>query len=296
MTLSVVIPAHGRLGLLVRCLTALKRTHQGDSVPFDVCVVDDGSGLDEEAVRKSVDPDYPLTWRSFPEVRGRAAARNESIASTAGDIVVFLDSDMEVHPGFVAAHLDVHSRYPGSAVIGRIIWPDGGSYLRYIGTRGVTKLRPGEYTPPWYFVTGNASVRRADLPAVRQFDESLPGWGGEDLDLGMRLGQRGIMFKYASEAVSFHHFDGDLAGHVARMERYGKDTVPVLVGRYPALMGVLKLDMLKSPFWRFIVRLNVASFVQKIVGMTDRLPLPDAVFDYITFAAYARGWMEGAGS
>jgi len=296
MTLSVVIPAHGRVSLLVKCLTALKREHQGDGVPFDVCVVDDGSGLDDEAVRKSVEPDYPLTWRRFFGVKGRAAARNKGIASTSGDIVVFLDSDMEVHPGFAAAHLDVHSRYPGSAVIGRIVWPGGGSYLRYIGTRGVMKLRPGDSVPPWYFATGNASVRRSDLPEARPFDETLPGWGGEDIDLGMRLGQRGIAFKYVLGAVSFHHFDGDLAGHVARTERYGRDTVPVLVGRYPVLMGVLKLDKLKSPFWRFVVRRTVALSVQKIAGMTDRLPLPDAVFDYLTFAAYARGWMEGAGS
>ena len=38
-----------------------------------------------------------------------------------------------------------------------------------------------------YFLTGNASVRRADLERVGGFDESFTGYGHEDLELGYRL-------------------------------------------------------------------------------------------------------------
>jgi len=294
MDISVVIPAHGRTDLLVRCLVSLKRGRQGDG-DYEICVVDDGGGIDERSVRDGAEPDYPLVWRSFPVSRGRSAARNEGIRSTSGGIVVFLDSDMEAREGFLAAHSNRHRNRPRTAVIGGIEWPSGGSFLRYIGSRGVAKLTPGDEVPCRYFVTGNASVARSDLPAGNAFDETLPGWGGEDLDLGLRLREAGVTFVSAPEAASYHHFDGDLRGHVARTRLYGEKTLPVLTGRRPELARDLRLDLLESPLWRAAVSGAVAGPVCLAARIFDRLPLPDAVFDYLTFAAYARGWLTGSG-
>jgi len=292
MTLSVVIPAHGREDLLLRCLTSLKHDVDGD-FDCEVCVVDDGSGLDGDAVRMKLAAGESFIWRSFDRPRGRAAARNKGIRSTTGDIVVFLDSDMEIRRGFLRSHLEHHRAHPHTAVIGRILWPKGGSFLRYIGTRGVAKLKPGDAVPPWYFVTGNASVERADLPGGKAFDETLPGWGGEDLELGMRLAGTGVRFLYAPDAVSLHHFTGSLAEHVVRTERYGRETLPLLVGRYPELEHVLRLDLLESRSWRSLVHTFFFAPVLAAARVLDPLPLPDILFDYLTFAAYARGWLEG---
>jgi hypothetical protein len=49
---------------------------------------------------------------------------------------------------------------------------------------------------PWnLFYTVNCSVRAEDFWAVGGFDESLHGWGGEDLDLAFRLHRRGLSFR-----------------------------------------------------------------------------------------------------
>ncbi len=292
MNLSVIIPAYGKEELLIRCLTSLDRNMQGD-YDYEVCVVDDGSGLDENSVRQRVSPKYPLKWRSFTSVIGRSTARNEGIRSTTGDIIVFLDSDMETREGFIFAHIKSHREHPRTAVIGKVIWPKGGSFLRYIGSRGVKKLRHGETVQPWYYSTGNSSVRRCDLPGDNVFDETLQGWGGEDLDLGLKLHAAGLDFMYVPEALSYHNYDGDLSGHLHRTELYGRNTLPVLVERYPGLEKILRLDLMNSIVWRMVVHKKFFTSVARAANILDSFPLPALVFDYLTFAAYSRGWLMG---
>jgi len=292
MSLSVIIPAHGREELLIRCLTSLKGNIDVD-FECEVCVVDDGSGLDEDTIRKQLAAGSSFIWRSFHKPRGRSAARNKGIRSTTGEIIVFLDSDMEADESFLRSHYEYHSEHPHTVVVGKIEWPKGGSFLRYIGSRGVAGLKPGEPVPPWYFVTGNASVRRSDLPGGRAFDESLPGWGGEDLDLGMKLHAAGVKFAYAPEAVSRHNFEGNLAGHIRRTALYGRTVLPVLVKRHPELETILRLDNLNSLLWRIAVQKMLYTPAVLAARIFDPLPLPDCLFDYLTYAAYAGGWLKG---
>ncbi|MFC1490314.1 glycosyltransferase family 2 protein [Candidatus Latescibacterota bacterium] len=288
--ISVVIPAHGRNDLLVRCLKSLDIKTDED---FEVCVVDDGSGLDENEIRQTSAVSYPLIWRAFDAPKGRSAARNEGVKSTSGEIIVFLDSDMEIEDGFISAHSQSHAENSNTAVIGAIKWPLNGSFGKYIGTRGAVKLKENDSVPPWYFVTGNASVRRDSLPKPKAFDEELPGWGGEDLDLGMRLGADGVRFVFNSGAVSQHNFDGDLKGHVERTYLYGLNTLPILAARYPEIKRITKLHLLDSFIWRLLVSRIFFIPVYGFASVFDSFPLPTALFDYLTFASYADGWLEG---
>jgi glycosyltransferase involved in cell wall biosynthesis len=288
MDISVVIPAFGREELLIRCLNALE--HDASGLTCELCVVDDGSGLDEDSVRQRMGSSCPLVWTAFDAPRGRSAARNAGIRASSGRLVVLLDSDMEVQPGFLAAHAAFHQTHPRMAAVGTIIWPRGGSFRRYIGSRGVAKLKSGDHVPPWYFVTGNASLERTDLPPDELFDETLTGWGGEDLDLGMRLARSGIGFGVVGNAKAFHHFEGTLAEHLHRTRSYGMTALPVLTKRYPELLTVTRLDRLASPVIRFMIHSVPFHMAALLANLFDPLPIPDMFFDYLTFAAYARGW------
>ena len=290
MTLSVIIPAYGRSDLLISCLKSLNRNR---GFEYEVCVINDGSGLDENKIRTESDVSYPFIWRSFDTPRGRSSARNEGIKSTTGEIIVFLDSDMTARNGFLEAHLKSHRKHPHTASIGKIIWPKGGSFLRYISTRGVAKLKSDSSVPPWYFTTGNASIERNDLPTDSPFDETLPGWGGEDLDLGMKLHDAGVKFTFAPEAISFHNFDGNLRTHINRTYLFGLNTLPILVSRHPEILGITKLYLLKSAMLRFLIKKPVFYPILFFTNIFNALPIPVKVFDYLTFAAYARGWMKG---
>ncbi|MFA6472093.1 MAG: glycosyltransferase [Candidatus Latescibacterota bacterium] len=291
MKLSVIIPAHGREELLVLCLKSLDKCVQGN-LDYEVCVIDDGSGIDEYGIREKSAVSCPLIWRKFSSPRGRSAARNEGIRATTGEIVVFLDSDMEAREKFLRAHEEIHCIQPHTVAIGKIVWPDSGGFLRYIGSRGIAKLKPGSEAPPWYFVTGNSSVERADLLGNSPFDETISGWGGEDLDLGMKMARGGVRFISLPEAESYHHFNGTLSEHLQRTRLYGSRSVPVLIGRYPELQKTLRLDVLKSPFWRLLTSPPIYSTLALAAQAFDFLHLPAQLYDYLTFTAYSRGWRE----
>lgn len=289
MKLSVIIPAYGRQELLIRCLKSLDSGQNGE---HEVCVVDDGSGIDETLIREAALVKYPLIWRSFSGCRGRSAARNEGVQATTGEIIVFLDSDMEVLNGFIDAHIKIHSDNQDCAAVGKIIWPENGSFYRYIGSRGVNKIKDDIEIPPWYFVTGNSSVKRRNLPVEKPFDETFSGWGGEDLDLALKLHTSGVKFLFAKEAVSYHSFNGTLKNHVSRTFNYGFESLPLLIKKYPEIQKITRIEKLSSHLYKIAVNDILFYPLLEIAKLFDKTPLPMILFDYLTFAAYSRGWLR----
>jgi len=76
-----------------------------------------------------------------------------------------------------------------------------------------------------YFMTGNASVRRADLERVGRFDEAFTGYGHEDLELGYRLEAAGVRIVYEPRAVNYHWQHIPYEEQQAKMELAGRSTV-----------------------------------------------------------------------
>jgi GT2 family glycosyltransferase len=52
--------------------------------------------------------------------------------------------------------------------------------------------------------TGNSSARRDDLINIGMFDENYCGWGIEDVDLGYRLMNSGVMVKRDLHLANYH--------------------------------------------------------------------------------------------
>ena len=160
--LTVVIPATDSPATLGRCLAALARSTE----PHDVEVVADPPGS------------------------GPAAARNAGVARTNGDIVVFLDADVEVHPDALRRLREAFEREPGlDAVFGGY---DDAPAVRAVVSRFRNLLHhhvhAGAAGPATTFWAGLGAVRREALGAVGGFDaERYPRPCIEDIELGMRL-------------------------------------------------------------------------------------------------------------
>ncbi len=167
MKLSVVVPTFGKRALVERTLRSLAR--QDAPPPFEVIVVEDGADPGMAEFVASLALPLELTVFVHPKTRGRAATRNKGIAAAGGDVVVFLDGDMEVVPGFLAAHRTAHEAGRTGAgartvVLGCILTAPEiarSAFVRYIDSRGVHKIPPGTPIPPRYFMTGNSSVAAA---------------------------------------------------------------------------------------------------------------------------------------
>ncbi|MFM7424175.1 MAG: glycosyltransferase family 2 protein [Elainella sp.] len=206
MFLSVVIPTYNRLPILQKCLWALEQqTLPADSADYEVIVVDDGS------------TDATLSWLAtaqqqgqLPHVRwfqqdhqGPAAARNLGVAKAAGDIIVFIDSDLVVTDSFLQAH--VAALRAGQQTLGSDRLFTYGSVINTCNFDHPT-TEPYKLTDfsAAYFATGNVAIARHWLEQAGLFDTRFQLYGWEDLELGVRLKQLGLKLVKCPEARGYH--------------------------------------------------------------------------------------------
>ena len=309
---SVIIPTYNKVDLLRKTLESLSEQNISPTA-FEVIVVDDGSSDGTRDFLGSLKSNFSLRCVWHDTNRGRAAARNSGVAQAEGELVVFLDDDMVVVPGFLRAHIRCHdgadSADPsvGRVVIGNVIpakQVPGDRLNRYLATRGVHKLPPGEAVPFRYFVTNNSSLRRSDLIRVGPFDERLVAWGGEDLELGYRLKEMGLEFFYCPSAISYHTHFRTLEEVCRLSETFGEQSVPILVRKCPVLRSTLWLDFeepmrlsrdtlrrsLKKILLRITMKQPIYQAVKAFTSLFNRIYVPMWIFDYLLVYTRYRGF------
>lgn len=167
MRLAVIVPASDDPPSLRRCTAALEA---GERPPDELIVQREPAG------------------------GGPAAARNAAAAGVEADVLVFVDSDVEVHPDALARIERRLSDDPGlAAVFGAYddepAAPGLASRFRNLLHHHVHVSSPGEAETFW---AGLGAVRRGDFEAVGGFDAArFPEPSVEDIELGMRLRERG---------------------------------------------------------------------------------------------------------
>jgi hypothetical protein len=166
-SLAVVVPATDDPVDLERCLAALEA---GDYRP------------DELVVQRE------------PAGSGPAVARNLGAATTRADVLVFVDSDVEVHPNALALIRERFAADPDLAAAFGAYDDDPAdpgltSRYRNLLHHHVHAGAAGEAETFW---AGLGAIRREAFEAAGRFDaESYPEPSVEDIELGVRLRRRG---------------------------------------------------------------------------------------------------------
>jgi GT2 family glycosyltransferase len=166
-TLGVVVPATDHPQTLQRCLAALEA---GTRKPDSVAVLEGPAGA------------------------GPAEARNLGAAGCEAEVLVFVDSDVEVHPEALAL---IEQRFAADPELAALFGaydddpahPALTSRYRNLLHHHVHAEAAGEAETFW---AGLGAVRRERFKAAGGFDAELfPQASVEDIELGMRLRQRG---------------------------------------------------------------------------------------------------------
>ena len=203
-TLSVIVPTFNRSAQLRSCLKALLE-QDIDPAQYEVIVVVDGSTDETENMLLSIRTRCRFCFVSQSN-SGAASARNRGVSLAQGQIVVFVDDDMLVDPGFVRAHLDAHHRHNNSAIVGSVkIVPGelaGAALTVYkdLQNRQINYLVESRLHSPFDALIGNFSLHRHILLNLGGFDTSLRLC--EDFDLGIRLLAANIPIWYCADAKS----------------------------------------------------------------------------------------------
>lgn len=232
----VAIPFFGRFHMLKANLGALldglpERTH--------VVVVDDGSwpSADEDAELKPLFDDPRVTLLRHPENRGPGAARNTALAwcRDAGvELIILLDSDCRVEPGFVAGHIALHHEHPDAACIGGAIQGEGrGLAARLDGIMSwftsIPKTPTHEVTEPLHLPTTNMSLKLDRLPAKADvFDPNLRT--GEDVALIKSLRRQGQKILFTPEPMIYHSDRENIKAFLNHQMRWAIHTYAVRFG------------------------------------------------------------------
>lgn len=199
--LSVIIPVHNGSETLGALLDSLENSSFTD---FEVICVDDCSSDDSSRIAGEAGAGViKLESRSGP-----AAARNRGAAAASGNILLFLDSDVEVdhrmieeiartfriHPE-IAAAVGVYSKEPAS----KGFWPAYKAVQSYY----FRECFKDEHIT-WFWGSMGA-VRKEIFESIGGFNESYRNPGLEDVELGRRLAEKGKIL-LARNAVVSHHF------------------------------------------------------------------------------------------
>lgn len=166
-TLAVVVPATDRPATLERCAAALEA---GERRPDELAVQVEPAGA------------------------GPAAARNLAAEGCEADVLVFVDSDVEVHPDALTQIAEHFAADPElTAVFGAYdddpADPGLTSRYRNLLHHHVHASAAGEAESFW---AGLGAVRREAFAAVGGFDaDRFPLASVEDIELGMRLRRSG---------------------------------------------------------------------------------------------------------
>lgn len=209
--LSVVIPTHNRRELLRSLLTALAR-QTADPATFEVVVVLDGCTDGTKDMLRAQRYPFPLKLIEQSGQGGPAVARNAGAKAAAGRLLLFLDDDVEPSPGCIGAHRWAHEVQGGATVVLGPYPPAphaSAELFRLIIRNWWTKHFQSLASPEHRFsfkdlLTGNLSLPAQLWEQMGGLDPSFRA-AHEDFELGVRLMQLGIPFRYAPDALAYHH-------------------------------------------------------------------------------------------
>ena len=202
---SVVIPCFNQARFL---RLALASVHAQDWPSIESIVVDDGSTDDTFGVARS----HGARIVVRQENRGLSAARNAGLAAALGEYVLFLDADDELLPDAVSSGVDVLTRYPAVAGVGRRCLPvdvDGHPLpVTYTALRS-SDLYAELLSNNVVWTPGAALFRRESIQAMGGFPLEHPP--SADYAVLLTLARRGQLMIDPRDVVRYRKHDGNMS-------------------------------------------------------------------------------------
>jgi GT2 family glycosyltransferase len=245
---SVVIPTHDRRDSVMRLLRALQRQEPVDG-GFEVIVVADGCADGTVEALGNVNIGFPCAVVEQSS-SGPAAARNRGAAQATGDILLFLDDDVEPRPGVLRTHAEFHAQVADGIGIGYLEPSVSARGFFGVILRGwwesmfEESRRPGHRYVYSDLLSGHCSLERRAFERLGGFDATLRSH--EDYELGYRAIAAGMNLRFLPEATAVHHEASELEKTFRRKIDDGIADV-ALLQRYPALGVSLPLTRRSVP-------------------------------------------------
>lgn len=221
--ISIIIPTFNRLHLLQTTVAALSM--QKPSEPFEIIIVDSGNDNSEQTIKAQ----FPhVVYLKIKQSNNRSLIRHRGVEKARYEVLIFLDNDMIVPPGYIQAHWEAHRKHDHRVVLNNrkmledfdarmfpldAFLPDTAFLERLPYSRESRSLDlresghdPDHFPAPWRFCFSHGmSVRKSHYLAAGGFDPKFgANWGYEDMELGYRLYRDGLDFLLLEDVETYH--------------------------------------------------------------------------------------------
>jgi len=217
----IVVPTRDRCSLLSRCVEGLR---ERTDYPDFHCVIVDNDSRDRDALAllESLEADARFTVLRRPGPFNFSALSNEGARSQPSDVIVFLNNDVEVLSADWLQALVRPALQPQVGVVGALLeFPNGkiqhagvvlglggdAGHIYHsepVGTQGYLRQLTGE-REVGAVTAACIAVERRKFDAVGGFDAVNLPVELNDIDLCLRLSERGFVHVLAPHARLVHH-------------------------------------------------------------------------------------------
>ena len=202
---SIIVPTRGRPEYLEVALASI--APQAQAAGAELLCVDDGP----DEANRLVTERHGARYVAHPAPRGLNAARNTGIEQARADLLVFVDDDVEVRPGWLDAILQGAAEHPEVGVFAGPIHARFEDHaLRSCGREGppITHLDLGpedrEADHAW---GANMTIRRSAIERAGEFDAARELYGDEQ-EFQQRHREQGGRLLYLAGAALDHRRAG----------------------------------------------------------------------------------------
>ncbi|MFW0182958.1 glycosyltransferase family 2 protein [Rothia sp. CCM 9417] len=227
---SIIICVKNGGSSLGNQLEAVANQRISPGVTYEVIVVDNGSTDETSHIIKLWSQKYTSKFgiKSFyqPNLQGIPAVRNFAASQSEGETILFCDADDEVSQDWAQAFIEATvghkilaggliEAYDSQEVLHPDFFPKGlmrTTYLPHVGNC-------------------NCAISRSLFFEVGGYDESLPKYGFEDVDLSWRVQQAGYPVEFVEKARIKFRISGSSASFKKKFI-LGKGRV-LMARRYP---------------------------------------------------------------
>lgn len=186
MRISIIIPVFNQFDITEQCILAVRENTQD----YEIIVIDNGS----EPAFKAPFMEAPITVLRNDENKGFPVAVNQGIRAARGDVIILLNSDCIVTPGWADMLLDAMEEYQIVApVTNYCAGMQCVQVPEYQSIEGLNQSAQewaenfnGEVEPVNYVIGFCMAFHRALYDELGEFDESLWPCSGEEIDFCLR--------------------------------------------------------------------------------------------------------------
>lgn len=123
--ISVIIPAYQEGALIKNTLLETIKTFDDFACDYEIILMDDGSSDGTFSEAQKIASNHPqLKIKRNPKQSGKGRALKKAFRYAEGGYIVFLDADLDLHPGQVQTLFDIMKLDEADVVIGSKLHPN----------------------------------------------------------------------------------------------------------------------------------------------------------------------------